>query len=257
MTLLVKCPMKCPMKCLMKYSIKTLMKPCLGGFLVCLLLMSPLGTGLILADVLADDCAECTQTERDQLRIRRAHQTALSLNDLLGELERLAHYPEAARLLLADHDEQLRNQLEGVLAAIQSVQSGASLQASSVQGASLPDALLPEQGAEELSEEAEAEAVAQDSRTQSPSAESATLSPDFSDLRPVYAHLADARRDLQAEAILMYPGGEPLFLAPGSKFQHQAREYTMRAVRPGRGEDGGFEIYLERSEGGWEILVWQ
>ena len=245
MTLLVKCPMK--------YSIKTLMKPCLGGFLIYLLVMSPLGTGLILADVLADDCAECTQTERDQLRIRRAHQTALSLNDLLGELERLAHYPEAARLLLADHDEQLRNQLEGVLAAIQSVQSGASLQASSVQGASLPDALLPEQGAEELS----AEAVAQDSRTQSPSAGSATLSPDFSDLRPVYAHLADARRDLQAEAILMYPGGEPLFLAPGSKFQHQAREYTMRAVRPGRGEDGGFEIYLERSEGGWEILVWQ
>ena len=257
MTLLVKCRMKClmkcPMKCPMKYSIKTLMKPCLGGFLVCLLVMSPLGTGLILADVLADDCAECTQTERDQLRIRRAHQTALSLNDLLGELERLAHYPEAARLLLADHDEQLRNQLEGVLAAIQSVQSGASLQASSVQGASLPDALLPEQGAEELS----AEAVAQDSRTQSPSAGSATLSPDFSDLRPVYAHLADARRDLQAEAILMSPGGEPLFLAPGSKFQHQAREYTMRAVRPGRGEDGGFEIYLERSEGGWEILVWQ
>ena len=251
MTLLVKC--------LMKYSIKTLMKPCLGGFLIYLLVMSPLGTGLILAGVLADDCAECTQTERDQLRIRRAHQTALSLNDLLGELERLAHYPEAARLLLADHDEQLRNQLEGVLAAIQSVQSGASLQASSVQGASLPDALLPEQGAEELSEEAEAEAeaVAQDSRTQSPSAGSATPSPDFSDLRPVYAHLADARRDLQAEAILMYPGGEPLFLAPGSKFQHQAREYTMRAVRPGRGEDGGFEIYLERSEGGWEILVWQ
>ena len=105
MTLLVKCPMK--------YSIKTLMKPCLGGFLIYLLVMSPLGTGLILADVLADDCAECTQTERDQLRIRRAHQTALSLNDLLGELERLAHYPEAARLLLADHDEQLRNQLEG------------------------------------------------------------------------------------------------------------------------------------------------
>ena len=253
MTLLVKCPMKCPMKCLMKYSIKTLMKPCLGGFLVCLLVMSPLGTGMILADVLADDCAECTQTERDQLRIRRAHQTALSLNDLLGELERLAHYPEAARLLLADHDEQLRNQLEGVLAAIQSVQSGASIQAPALQGASLPDVLLPEQGAEELS----AEAVAQDSRTQSPSAGSATPSPDFSDLRPVYAHLADARRDLQAEAILMYPGGEPLFLAPGSKFQHQAREYTMRAVRPGRGEDGGFEIYLERSEGGWEILVWQ
>ena len=223
---------------------KTVMKYCPSGCLVYLLVVSPLGPALVLAD----DCAECTQAERDQLRIRTAHQMALSLNDLLEELERLARYPEAASLLLADHDGQLRDQLEAVLAAIQDAQPGAYAPDAFVHGSSLEDSSI-----QDLATEAEAGA---DPSPQPPLAELAPA-PDLSGLRPVYAQLADAREGIQAEAILMHAGEEPLFLEPGSRFQHQEHEYTLRTVRPARGPDGGFDIYLESSEGNWEILTWQ
>ncbi len=178
---------------------------------------------------LAEACAECTQAERDQLRIRTAHQMALSLNELLKELEMLARYPEAVALLLADEEQQLRHQLEDVLAAIQ---DGTAIQ----DGKKAP---VP---------------VAIPDRTPK-SASKADLK-DLHGLRPAYAQLADDARGIQAVAILLSQG-LALTLSPGNRFRHKNQEYKLQDIRRVPGEAGAFEILLQGRDGKTEILKWQ
>ncbi len=167
------------------------------------------------------ECPECTQAERDQLRIRTAHRMAASLNELLEQLEQLARYPEAAALLLADKDQLLRHRLQQVLTAMRGTHNKPAPVVRTVRRAVVKAKPGPR---------------------------------GLAGLHPVYAQPADAARGIQASAILQSQG-RAIPLSPGSQFSHNGGQYKLQDVR--RGTEDTFEILLQRSDGKRETLTWQ